>query len=318
MQNNHSCVSDTPATPLVANPSTPSLASQFSAVLSSPNANTDQFNLVAEFLTGLATATGVSVTHPAILPYSLPLMLRIAAGESVPPPEPPTTTRVADDQRDTPYSALWTLCARLAESAVNLDAGLAPDGVLAAELATNPSYQKLQSARADALEFLIRFCRCCGSPLNIWGNQKEVLVCRGCATSQPERTNCQFPDISDVPELVGWAAEYDRVSQPKPGPLNLPPISKRGDVAKPDPNFEWKFFTAYLNNSLRAIFHAKHHMGEAVGKPEDPPPSPRMVEASVNEAELLLEEVETFLIRLATVYGVNPLAWRRDERLEEF
>lgn len=310
MQTQYSCVSDAPATPLVANPSTPSLASQFSAVLSNPNANTDQFNLVAEFLTGLATATGVSITHPAILPYSLPLMLRIAAGESVPPPEPPTTTRVADDQRDTPYSGLWTLCARLAESALTLETGLAPGSTLATELATNPSYQKLQSARADALEFLIRFCRCCGSPLNIWGDQKETLVCRGCVASHPE--------ISDFPELATWAAEYDRVSQPKPGPLNLPPISKRGDVAKPDPNFEWKFFTAYLNNSLRAISLAKHHMGKAVGKPEDPPPSPWMVETSVNEAELLLEEVETFLRRLATVYGVNPLAWKRDERLEEF
>lgn len=226
MQTQYSCVSDAPATPLVANPSTPSLASQFSAVLSSPNTNTDQFNLVAEFLTDLATATGVSITHPALLPYSLPLMLRIAAGESVPPPEPPTTTQVEPDQRDTPYSALWTLCARLAESALTLETGLAPDGVLAAELATNPSYQKLQSARADALEFLIRFCRCCGYPLNIWGNQKEVLVCRECATSQPERTNCQFPEISDVSELAAYAAEYDQVSQPGPFPYDLAPIPK--------------------------------------------------------------------------------------------
>ena len=228
MQMQFNCTNDATATQTVvnSNPSTPSLASQFSAVLSSPNANTTNFNLIAEFLADLATATGVSITHPAILPYSLPLMLRIAAGESVPPPEPPTTTRVADDQRDTPYSALWTLCARLAESAVNLDAGLAPGSTLATELATNPSYQKLQSARVDALEFLIRFCRCCGSPLNIWGDQKEVLVCRGCATSQPERTNCQFPEISDVPELAAWAGEYDQVSQPGPFPYDLAPIPK--------------------------------------------------------------------------------------------
>jgi hypothetical protein len=226
MQTQYSCVSDAPATPLVANPSTPSLASQFSAALSSPNANTTNFNLIAEFLADLATATGVSITHPALLPYSLPLMLRIAAGESVPPPEPPTTTQVEPDQRDTPYSALWTLCARLAESALTLETGLAPGSTLATELATNPSYQKLQSARADALEFLIRFCRCCGYPLNIWGNQKEVLVCRECANSQPERTNCQFPEISDVSELAAYAAEYDQVSQPGPFPYDLAPILK--------------------------------------------------------------------------------------------
>lgn len=224
MQTQYSCVSDAPATPLVANPSTPSLASQFSAVLSNPNANTTNFNLIAEFLADLATATGVSITHPAILPYSLPLMLRIAAGESVPPPEPPITTRIADDQRDTPYSALWTLCARLAESAVDLEADLVPGSTLATELATNPSHQKLQSVRADAMEFLVRFCRYCGSPLNIWGDQKEILVCRGCATNQPERTNCQFPEISDVSELAAWAAEYDRFSQPGPFPYDLAPM----------------------------------------------------------------------------------------------
>jgi hypothetical protein len=222
MQTQYSCVSDAPATPLVANHST--LTSLFTAVLTSPNANTDQFNLVAEFLADLATATGVSITHPELLPYSLPLMLRIAAGESTPPPEPTTTTRVADDQRDTPYSALWTLCARLAESALTLETGLAPDGVLAAELATNPSYQKLQSARADAQEFLIRFCRCCGSPVNIWGDAKEPMICHRCAAANPEKAAVRFTEISDFPELAEWAAEYDQVSQPGPFPYDLAPM----------------------------------------------------------------------------------------------
>lgn len=233
MQTQYSCVSDAPATPLVANPSTPSLASQFSAVLSSPNANTTNFNLIAEFLADLATATGVSVTHPALLPYSLPLMLRIAAGESsVPPPEPGTPTRVADDQRDTPYSALWTLCARLAESALTLETGLVPGSTLATELATNPSYQKLQSARADALEFLIRFCRCCGSPVNIWGDAKEPMICHRCAAANPEKAAVRFTEISDFPELAEWAGEYDQVSQPGPFPYDLAPMPQTQGGAK--------------------------------------------------------------------------------------
>lgn len=224
MQMQFNCTNDATATQTVVNFNPLTLTSLFTAVLTNPNANTDQFNLVAEFLADLATATGVSVTHPAILPYSLPLMLRIAAGESVPSPEPPTTTRVADDQRDTPYSALWTLCARLAESALTLETGLVPGSTLATELATNPSYQKLQSARADALEFLIRFCRCCGSPLNIWGDAKEPMICHRCAAANPEKAGVRFTEISDFPELAEWAGEYDQVSQPGPFPYDLAPM----------------------------------------------------------------------------------------------
>lgn len=310
MQMQFNCTNDATATQTVVNFNPLTLTSLFTAVLTNPNANTDQFNLVAEFLTGLATATGVSITHPAILPHSLPLMLRIAAGESVPSPEPPTTTRVADDQRDTPYSALWTLCARLAESALTLETGLAPGSTLATELATNPSYQKLQSARADALEFLIRFCRCCGYPLNIWGNQKEVLVCRECANSQPERTNCQFPEISDVSELAAYAAEYDQVSQPFPydlAPMFQPsPASQPPGVPSSQSTIERAFFIFSLNNALQSLGLAKDWVLDAIGNSDEPPPKPYQVEQRLNKAELKLEEVERFLERLAIINRVYP------------
>ncbi len=214
MQSQYSCVSDVPATPLVANqPTQPTqLTNLFTAVLTNPNADTDQVELVNGFLANLATATGVSITHPALLPYSLPLMLRIAAGKSVPPPEPPTTTRVEPDQRDNPYSVLWTLCARLAESALILESDL-DGGVFATELLSNPAFQEIQSAQAEALIFLVRFCRHCGERLNIAGPSKQIMFCRWCAQAHHE--------TSDFPEIAQWAAEYDQVFQPEQFPYDL-------------------------------------------------------------------------------------------------
>lgn len=83
----------------------------------------------------------------------------------------------------------------------------------------NPGYQKLQKVKANAIEFVTQFCRCCATPVDIWG--QEAMICHGCAAADPEKANIRFAELSEATNVALWVDEYIQANEPKPLPSDL-------------------------------------------------------------------------------------------------